>query len=141
MRTKQSKPDRPTLPSKSWRPVLTRSALSLIFGTLWATQAFAQTFGDIFTEMRSSQLGPAADILGTISFVLGVVFAIMAVMAMIKRSRNTNDGSVESGRILMLSVAAACMVAIPTFLNVGVASIFGTGANQSSVDGQLRSLN
>ncbi|PVA09052.1 hypothetical protein DC366_15960 [Pelagivirga sediminicola] len=91
--------------------------------------------------MRSSQLGPAADILGTISFVLGVVFAIMAVMAMIKRSRSTNDSSVETGRILMLSVAAACMVAIPTFLNVGVASIFGTGANQSSVDGQLRSLN
>jgi len=113
----------------------------LIFGTLWATQAFAQTFGDIFTEMRSSQLGPAADILGTISFVLGVVFAIMAVMAMIKRSRNTNDSSVETGSILMLSVAAACMVAIPTFLNVGVASIFGTGANQSSVDAPLRSLN
>ncbi|WP_299211155.1 hypothetical protein [uncultured Tateyamaria sp.] len=131
----------PTQTRRSWRPVIVRSALSLGFGTLWATQAFAQTFGDIFTEMRSSQLGPAADILGTISFVLGVVFAIMAVMAMIKRSRNTNDNSVESGRILMLSIAAACMVAIPTFLNVGVASIFGTGANQSSVDGQLRSLN
>ena len=141
MRTKRSKSGKPTLRRKSWRPVLTRSALALTFGALWATQAFAQTFGDIFTEMRSSQLGPAADILGTISFVLGVVFAIMAVMAMIKRSRNTNDGSVESGRILMLSVAAACMVALPTFLNVGVASIFGTGANQSSVDGQLRSLN
>lgn len=124
-----------------WRPVLIRSALSLIFAAIWAGQAVAQTFGDIFTEMRSSQLGPAADILGTISFVLGVVFAIMAVMAMIKRSRTANDSSVETGRILMLSVAAACMVAIPTFLNVGVASIFGTGANQSSVDGQLRSLN
>ncbi|MCQ0090347.1 hypothetical protein [Roseovarius sp. M141] len=128
-------------PRPSWRPVLVRSMVSLGFTTLWATQAFAQTFGDIFTEMRSSQLGPAADILGTISFVLGVVFAIMAVMAMIKRSRSANDSSVETGRILMLSVAAACMVAIPTFLNVGVASIFGTGANQSSVDGQLRSLN
>ncbi|WP_113913371.1 MULTISPECIES: hypothetical protein [Rhodobacterales] len=125
----------------SRRPAIVRSALSLGFGTFWASQTFAQTFGDIFTEMRSSQLGPAADILGTISFVLGVVFAIMAVMAMIKRSRSTNDSSVETGRILMLSVAAACMVAIPTFLNVGVASIFGTGANQSSVDGQLRSLN
>ena len=141
MPTKQSQSHTLSPRCKSWRPVLTRSILSLTFATLWATQAFAQTFGDIFTEMRSSQLGPAADILGTISFVLGVVFAIMAVMAMIKRSRNTNDGSVESGRILMLSVAAACMVAIPTFLNVGVASIFGTGANQSSVDGQLRSLN
>ncbi len=126
---------------RSWRPVILRSTLSVALGTIWATQAFAQTFGDIFTEMRSSQLGPAADILGTISFVLGVVFAIMAVMAMIKRSRNTNDNSVETGRILMLSVAAACMVAIPTFLNVGVASIFGTGANQSSVDAPLRSLN
>ena len=141
MRTKRSQSQKLSQHRKSWRPVIKRSVLSLIFGTLWATQAFTQTFGDIFTEMRSSQLGPAADILGTISFVLGVVFAIMAVMAMIKRSRNTNDGSVESGRILMLSVAAACMVAIPTFLNVGVASIFGTGANQSSVDGQLRSLN
>jgi uncharacterized membrane protein len=132
---------RPTKIRRSWRPVIIRSTLSVAFGTVWATQAFAQTFGDIFTEMRSSQLGPAADILGTISFVLGVVFAIMAVMAMIKRSRNTNDSSVETGRILMLSVAAACMVAIPTFLNVGVASIFGTGANQSSVDAPLRSLN
>ena len=80
-------------------------------------------------------------ILGTISFVLGVVFAIMAVMAMIKRSRNTDESSVETGRILTLSVAAACMVAIPTFLNVGVASIFGTGVNQSSLNGQLGSLN
>mgnify|MGYP003677303140 CR=1 FL=1 len=138
MRSKRSKSDKPSQRRKSWRPVLTRSALAFAFGAFWATQAFAQTFGDIFTEMRSSQLGPAADILGTISFVLGVVFA---VMAMIKRSRNTNDSSVETGRILMLSVAAACMVAIPTFLNVGVASIFGTGANQSSVDAPLRSLN
>ena len=141
MRTKRSQSQARSQRRKSWRPVIKRSVLSLAFGTFWATQAFAQTFGDIFTEMRSSQLGPAADILGTISFVLGVVFAIMAVMAMIKRSRNTNDSSVETGRILMLSVAAACMVAIPTFLNDGVASIFGTGANQSSVDGQLRSLN
>jgi len=141
MPTKQSQSQKLSPRPKSWRTVITRSVLSLIFGTLAATQAFAQTFGDIFTEMRSSQLGPAADILGTISFVLGVVFAIMAVMAMIKRSRNTNDSSVETGRILMLSVAAACMVAIPTFLNVGVASIFGTGANQSSVDAPLRSLN
>ena len=141
MRTKRSQSQKLSQHRKSWRPVIKRSVLSLIFGTLWATQAFTQTFGDIFTEMRSSQLGPAADILGTISFVLGVVFAIMAVMAMIKRSRNTNDSSVETGRILMLSVAAACMVAIPTFLNVGVATIFGTGANQSSVDAPLRSLN
>lgn len=125
----------------SLRPVLVRGSLALSFGTAWITQAYAQTFGDIFTDVRSSQLGPAADILGTISFVLGVVFAIMAVMAMIKRSRTNNDNSVETGRILMLSIAAACMVAIPTFLNVGVASIFGAGANQSSVDAPLRSLN
>ena len=141
MRTKRSKSDRPTLPTKSWRPVLTRSALSLIFGTLWQRRLLRRP-----SAISSPRCAPAnsvlpLDILGTISFVLGVVFAIMAVMAMIKRSRNTNDRSVESGRILMLSVAAACMVAIPTFLNVGVASIFGTGANQSSVDGPLRSLN
>jgi len=125
----------------SWHPVLFRSTLALTFGAVCATGAVAQTFGDIFTDVRSTQLGPAADILGTISFVLGVVFAIMAVMAMIKRSRTNNDNSVETGRILMLSIAAACMVAIPTFLNVGVASIFGAGANQSSVDAPLRSLN
>ena len=107
----------------------------------FAVPASAQTFGDIFTDMRTSQLGPAADILGTISFVLGIVFGIMAVYAMIRRSRHTNENSVEAGRIIMLSIAAACMIAIPTFLNVGVASIFGTGADQSSVDGQLRSLN
>lgn len=108
---------------------------------VFAGPAVAQTFGDIFTDVRTSQLGPAADILGTISFVLGIAFGIMAVMAMIKRSRTGNDNSVEVGRILMLSMAAACMIAIPTFLNVGVASIFGTGADQSTVDGQLRSLN
>lgn len=118
------------------------AALSaLLLGVAFSAPASAQTFGDIFTDMRTSQLGPAADILGTISFVLGIAFGIMAVFAMIKRSRQTNDNSVEVGRILMLSVAAACMIAIPTFLNVGVASIFGTGADQSTVDGQLRSLN
>lgn len=111
------------------------------FGVFFAGPAAAQTFGDIFTDVRTSQLGPAADILGTISFVLGIAFGIMAVMAMIKRSRTGNDNSVEVGRILMLSLAAACMIAIPTFLNVGVASIFGAGADQSTVDGQLRSLN
>ena len=132
---------KPSSRKRSLRPVVVRSTLSTLFMGLWASQALAQTFGDIFTEMRTSQLGPAADILGTISFVLGVAFAIMAVMAMIKRSRHTNDSSVETGRIVLLSIAAACMVAIPTFLNVGVASIFGTGANQSSVDAPLRSLN
>lgn len=122
------------------RHILTGLA-TILLGLSAAGSAIAQTFGDIFTDMRTSQLGPAADILGTISFVLGIAFGIMAVMAMIKRSRHTNDNSVEVGRILMLSVAAACMIAIPTFLNVGVASIFGTGADQSTVDGQLRSLN
>lgn len=114
---------------------------TLLMSSLYVSPVAAQTFGDIFTEMRTSQLGPAADIMGTISFVLGIAFGIMAVMAMIKRSRNTNDNSVEVGRIIMLSVAAACMVAIPTFLDVGVSSIFGTGADTSTVDGQLRSLN
>ena len=118
-----------------------RSLLSLGFLTFSGGVACAQTFGDIFTDMRTSQLGPAADIAGTISFLLGIVFAIMAVVAMIKRSRTHNDNSVDTSRIIMLSIAAACMVAIPTFLNVGVASIFGTGADTSSVDGQLRSLN
>ena len=118
------------------------AALSVLsIAVLAAPPVAAQTFGDIFTDMRTSQLGPAADILGTISFVLGIAFGIMAVMAMIRRSRTTNDNSVEVGRILMLSLAAACMIAIPTFLNVGVASIFGTGADQSTIDGQLRSLN
>lgn len=106
-----------------------------------ADPASAQTFGDIFTEMRTSQLGPAADILGTISFVLGILFALMAIVVMARRARHTNDNSIDAGRIILLSIAAACMIAIPTFLNVGVASIFGTGADQSSVDGQLRSLN
>lgn len=114
---------------------------ALLLSATFAAPAAAQTFGDIFTDMRTEQLGPTADILGTISFVLGIAFGIMAVMAMIRRSRTTNDNSVEVGRILMLSIAAACMIAIPTFLNVGVASIFGTGADQSTVDGQLRSLN
>lgn len=118
-----------------------RYLISLGLFAITGGAAYAQTFGDIFTEMRSSQLGPAADIAGTISFLLGIVFAIMAVVAMIRRSRNHNENSVDTGRIIMLSIAAACMVAIPTFLNVGVASIFGTGAETSSVDGQLRSLN
>lgn len=130
-----------TLPSHRPRPRWPVVASAGFFGLAFASPAAAQTFGDIFTDMRTSQLGPAADILGTISFVLGIAFGIMAVMAMIRRSRTTNDNSVEVGRILMLSVAAACMIAIPTFLNVGVASIFGTGADQSTVDGQLRSLN
>lgn len=120
---------------------LNRFLASAGFFALSSGVSQAQTFGDIFTEMRSSQLGPAADIAGTISFVLGIIFAIMAVVAMIKRSRHQNDSSVDTSRILMLSIAAACMVAIPTFLNVGVASIFGTGAETSTIDGQLRSLN
>ena len=123
--------------SKSLRYLLISSGFVLLSGGF----AHAQTFGDIFTEMRTSQLGPAADIAGTISFLLGVIFAIMAVIAMIRRSRNHNENSVDTSRIIMLSIAAACMVAIPTFLNVGVASIFGTGATTSTVDGQLRSLN
>ena len=118
-----------------------RSLIGLGFFAISGSVAYAQTFGDIFTDMRTSQLGPAADIAGTISFLLGVVLAIMAVMAMIKRSRTHNDSTVDTGRIIMLSIAAAVMVALPTFLNVGVASIFGTGADTSSVDGQLRSLN
>lgn len=123
------------------RPRALWGLVALLLSGGLAAPAAAQTFGDIFTDMRTSQLGPAADILGTISFVLGIVFGIMAVYAMIKRSRHSNEQSVEAGRIIMLSIAAACMIAIPTFLNVGVASIFGTGADQSSVDGQLRSLN
>ena len=118
-----------------------RSLLSLGFIAVSGSVAHAQTFGDILTDMRTTQLGPAADFAGTVSFVLGIVIALMAVVAMIKRSRAHNDNSVDTGRIIMLSIAAVVMVAIPTFLNVGVTSIFGTGADTSSIDGQLRSLN
>lgn len=115
-------------------------ALSAVF--FGASAAFAQEgLGDVFTTIRTDTLGPAGDIIGAISFLAGVIAAILGIWKLIQHRQNPHDPGAKPSQAIIFGIAAALLVAVPSFLGVGVTTIFGSGADTSSVEGQLRSIN
>ncbi|QOF75204.1 hypothetical protein IG197_31970 (plasmid) [Aminobacter sp. SR38] len=108
------------------------------------TMALAQSsggLGEVLTNVRNDTLGPAGDFLGAASFIIGVVFAMLAINKLVQNHRNPHDPSAKPATAIWFGVAAALFIAVPEFLGMGVTTFFGSGADTTSVDGTLRSIN
>lgn len=125
--------------------MLTKARLLLISGIalMGGSPALAQSggFGDIATNFRTDTMGPVADLLGSAAFVIGLIVAMMGIWMLVQSRRNAHDPNSSVGRALLLFFAAACLIGIPAFLGAGVTTFFGSGAEKTSVDGSLRSIN
>lgn len=130
------------------RTVIRRIRGLLATGVLatWAAPAFAQAtssggLGQVLTNVRTDTLGPVGDFLGGGSFILGVIFAIMAILKLVQNHRNPHDPTSKPAQAIIFGIAAAALIAIPSFLGMGVTTFFGSGAQTTSVTGTLRSIN
>jgi Na+/proline symporter len=110
-------------------------------GSTSVALAQESSLGEVLTNVRTDTLGPAGDFIGAGAFILGVIFGVMAIIKLVQNHRNPHDPASRPTQAIVLGVAAAAMIAIPTFLGMGVTTLFGTGAETTSIDGQLRSLN
>ncbi len=83
----------------------------------------------------TSQMGDFGALLGAIATVIGVGMLVMAGVKFRAYSTNPQDPSASLGGSVGWMVAGAALVAIPTFLDVGVATLFGAGGEQGTFDG------
>ncbi len=115
----------------------------------WAAAAFllalpagAQT-GNIgsVAENVQGQFGSLADLLGAAAFLAGVGFVVFGIFKFYNYSKNPQDPQNKVGSAVMLVVAGAMMIAVPTVAGVGVVSIFGEDSTRVQIEGeQLRSI-
>ncbi|KAA9368335.1 hypothetical protein [Ochrobactrum quorumnocens] len=116
----------------------------LVSAVLWCGAAFAQQsqggIGEIATNLRRDSIGPIADLIGALAFLCGVLAAIFGLWTLFQNRRNPHDPHNSVGRAIMSFVVAAGLIGIPSYLGVGVATFFGSGAETASVDGTLRSI-
>lgn len=116
----------------------------LVSAVLWCGAAFAQQsqggIGEIATNLRRDSIGPIADLFGALAFLCGVLAAIFGLWTLFQNRRNPHDPHNSVGRAIMSFVVAAGLIGIPSYLGVGVATFFGSGAETASVDGTLRSI-
>ncbi|MGW6778766.1 hypothetical protein ACWF50_12075 [Brucella pseudogrignonensis] len=122
-----------------------RAAVSfLIFVRIGTQLAAAQQsrggIGEIATNLRQDSIGPIADLIGALAFLCGVLAAIFGLWTLFQNRRNPHDPQNSIGRAIMSFVVAAGLIGIPSYLGVGVATFFGSGAETASVDGTLRSI-
>lgn len=115
---------------------------TLAVASLYSTGAFAQSvgLGQLVTNFRTSNLGPLADFAGSIAFFAGIVIAILGVLKFRAHTANPNDPSAKMGTAVTYIVVGVALVAIPTVLNVGVVTVFGSGAKTTGIDTTLRTL-
>lgn len=116
----------------------------LVSAVIWCGAAFAQQsqggIGEIATNLRRDLIGPIADLIGALAFLCGVLAAIFGLWTLFQNRRNPHDPHNSVGRAIMSFVVAAGLIGIPSYLGVGVATFFGSGAETASVDGTLRSI-
>ncbi|MEW5423985.1 hypothetical protein [Amorphus sp. 3PC139-8] len=115
------------------------AAVAMVLTAPTVAMAQNQTLGDIAKNIQSNTLGPVSDAIAGTSFLLGVVFAILGTMKFRAHSQNPNDPNAKLSSAIVMVAVAACLIAIPEVLGVGISTIFGD-AQQTSIDGQLRAL-
>ncbi len=108
---------------------------AVVAGALVCGVAAAQT-GDVggVANRVASQFDSLADLLGAAAFLAGVGFVVFGIFKFYNYSKNPQDPQNKVGSAVMLVVAGAMMIAVPTVAGVGVVSIFGTGAETVSVE-------
>ena len=99
-----------------------------------------QSLGDLASNFQTTTLGPAADLLGSVAFFGGILCVIIGIAKLVSNSRNTHQPHSPVSMVLWF-LAGALLIGLPTWAGVGVTSFLGSGADTSTIDGTLRSIN
>ncbi len=81
------------------------------------------------------QVGQLADLLGAAAFLAGVGFIVFGIVKFYKYSKNPQDQQNKLSGAVMLIVAGAAMIAVPTVAGVGIVSLFGGSADKVTSTG------
>ena len=114
--------------------------------TLAMTPAEAQAAEDLkaVANRTRGQFGSIADLIGAAAFLAGVGFVVFGIFKFYNYSKNPQDPQNKVGSAVMLVVAGALMIAVPTVAGVGIVSLFGTGTQVTKVNptgaNQLREI-
>jgi len=126
-----------------------RFALKTVAASFFVIVPFFQTtssnaqsggIGDIATKLRVDTIGPVADLIGSLSFVSGILALIVGIYTLMRHRDNPHDPHNSVGKAIVSFLVGACLIGIPSYAGVGVATLFGAGADVSSVDGTLRTI-
>ena len=91
------------------------------------------------TNNLHGQLPGIADILSAVSYLAGIGFGIKAALKL--KEHNDTKGQVPISAPITMAVVAALLIALPTLLTTSKGTIFGVGAQSSSLDsGSMRTL-
>ena len=113
----------------------------LILGGLGlsTTAALAQNMGEI-ADSLATQTGEVADLVSIVAFVLGVGMAIAGFLKFKQNAQNPNDPSAKISTAFILIFVGAGLVAIPTALGSGIATVFGSGADTTDANEGFRAI-
>ena len=105
---------------------------------LGADVAMAQDLKAV-TNTVHEQLPGIADILSAVSYLAGIGFGIKAALKL--KEHNDSKGQVPISAPITMAVVAALLIALPSLLTTARGTIFGVGAQSSSLEtGQMRSI-
>lgn len=117
--------------------------LGLAFGVLGvsstAAMAQSQNLGQI-ADSLSTQTSEIADLISMVAFVLGVGMAIAGFLKFRQNAQNPNDPSAKVSTAFILIFVGAGLVAIPTALGSGIATVFGSGADTTDANEGFRAI-
>ena len=104
-----------------------------------AAEAGSQNIGEVASGVKE-QFGSLADLLGAAAFLAGVGFVVFGIVKFYNHSKNPQDQQNKLSGAVMLIVAGAMMIAVPTVAGVGVVSLFGGDADKVSITGGLKAI-
>ena len=97
-------------------------------------------FADIVTTAEGGALGPMVDLVGNLAWVLGLAMAANGIWRLRRFGVPSHLRRSRASYSFFLFVGAACLIAFPSFVGIGPASVFGTDATTAEIGGELRSL-
>ncbi len=109
---------------------------------LWTHAASAEgvDLGDVANHMRS-QVTSISVFVTIFSFVIGIAMAMAGLLKLKEYSDNPRDPSNSITGAIIMFLAAAAFVALPSTLGMGVSSIFGDDAEVTNATTGFSSLN
>lgn len=99
-----------------------------------------QSLGDLASNFSTTTLGPWADLLGSTAFFGGLLCVIIGIVKLVSNSRNPHQQHSPMSMLIWF-LAGALLIGLPAWAGVGVTSFLGSGADTSTIDGTLRSIN
>ena len=94
--------------------------------------ALAQGLNTITGNVKG-QFGGIVDVMSGLAYIGGIGFGIKSAMKL--KEYNEQQGKVPLSTPIMLALVAAILIALPSFLTTGQESVFGAGAQGTSING------